>query len=43
MYVCMYSYGPLHMAKQKLDDQLEHTYSCYVRIQDVAIKTCQRR
>ena len=39
----MYSYGPLHMAKQKQDDQLEHTYSSYVRIQDVALKTCQRR
>ena len=25
------------------DDQLEHTYSSYVRIQDVAQKTCQRR
>ena len=28
----MYSYGPPHMAKQKQDDQLEHTYSSYVRI-----------
>ena len=36
----MYSYGPPHMAKQKQDDQLEHTYSSYVRIQDVALKTC---
>ena len=36
----MYSYGPLHMAKQKQDDQLEHTYSSYVRIRDVALKTC---
>ena len=32
-----------HMAKQKQDDQLEHTYSSYVRIQDVALKTGQRR
>ena len=32
-----------HMAKQKQDDQLEHTYSNYVRIRDVALKTCQRR
>ena len=32
-----------HMAKQKQDDQLEHTYSIYVRIRDVALKTCQRR
>ena len=39
----MYSYGPPHMAKQKQDDQLEHTCSSYVRIQDVALKTCQRR
>ena len=39
----MYSYGPPYMAKQKQDDQLEHTYSCYVRISDVALKTCQRR
>ena len=31
------------MAEQKQDDQLEHTYSSYVRIQDVALKTCQRR
>ena len=28
----MYSYGPLHMAWQKQDDQLEHTYNSYVRI-----------
>ena len=39
----MYSNGPPHMAKQKQDDQLEHTYSSYVRTQDVALKTCQRR
>ena len=39
----MYSYGPPHMAKQKQDDQLEHTYSRYVRIWDVALKTSQRR
>ena len=26
-----------------MDDQLEHTYSSYVRIRDVALKTCQRR
>ena len=31
------------MAKQKKDDQLEHTYSSYVRIRDVALKTCQKR
>ena len=31
------------MAKQKQDDQLEHTYSSYVRIRDAALKTCQKR
>ena len=39
----MYSYGPPCMAKQKQDDQLEHTYNSYVRIRDVALKTYQRR
>ena len=39
----MYSYGPPHMAKQKQDDQLELTYSSYVRIRDVTLKTCQKR
>ena len=39
----MYSYGPPHMAEQKQDDQLQHTYSSYVRIQDVALNTGQRR
>ena len=39
----MYSYGPPHMAEQKQDDQLEHTYSSYVRIRGVALKTCQKR
>ena len=29
--------------RAKQDDQLEHTYSSYVRIRDVALKTCQRR
>ena len=28
---------------QKLDDQLELTYSNYVRTQDVTLKTCRRR
>ena len=27
----------------KQDDQLEHTYSSYVKIRDVALKTCQKR
>ena len=31
-----------HMAEQKQDDQLEHTYSSSMRIRDVALKTCQR-
>ena len=31
------------MAKQKQDDQFENTYSRYVRIRVVALKTCQRR
>ena len=39
----MYSYGPPHMAKQKLDDQVEHTFSSYVRIRNVVLKTWQRR
>ena len=39
----MYSYGPPDIAKQKQDDQLEHTYSSYVRIRDVTLKTCQKR
>ena len=34
---------PPHMAKQKQDDQLELTYSSYVRTQDVTLKTCQKR
>ena len=39
----MYSYGPLHMAVQKQDDQHEHTFSSYVRIRDVVLKTCLGR
>ena len=39
----VYVYGPPHMAKQKQDDQLELTYSSYMRTQDVTLKTCQRR
>ena len=38
----MYSCGPPHMANQKQDGQLEHTYSSYVMIRDVTLKTCQR-
>ena len=32
-----------HMAEQKQDDQHEHTFSSYVRIWDVSLKTYQRR
>ena len=39
----MYSCGPPHMANQKQDSLLEHTYSSYVMIRDVTLKTCQRR
>ena len=39
----MYSYGPPHMAVQKRDDQHEHTFSSYVRIRDVVLKTCLGR
>ena len=39
----MYSYGPSHMVEQKQDYQLEHTYSSYVRIRDVVLKTCRSR
>ena len=35
----MYSYGSPHMAAQKQDDQLERTFSSYVRIRDVVQKT----
>ena len=31
-----------HMAEQKQDDQLEHTFSSYVWIRDVALNTCKR-
>ena len=39
----MYSCGPPHMDVQERDDQHEHTYSNYVRTQDVTLKTCRRR
>ena len=39
----IYSYGPTHMTEQKQGDQLEHAYSSYVRIRDVALKNCRRR
>ena len=34
---------PPHMAKQKQGDQLDLTYSSYVRMWDVVLKTCQKR
>ena len=39
----MYSYGPPHMAVQKQEDQHEHTFSNYVRIRDVVLRTCLGR
>ena len=33
---------PTYGCGQKQDDQHEHIFSSYVRIQDVALKTCQR-
>ena len=35
--------GTPHMANQKQDDRLEHSYSSYVMIRDVTLKTCRRR
>ena len=35
----MYSYGSPHIAAQKQDDQLERTFSSFVRIQAVVLKT----
>ena len=40
---CTPTYRPPHMAVQKQDDQLELTYSNYVRTQDVTLKTCRRQ
>ena len=37
--ISVYSYGHSHMAGQKQDVQLEHTFSSYVRIRDLALKT----
>ena len=39
----MYSYGSPHTAAQKQDDQHERTFSSYVRIQVVVLKTCRGR
>ena len=38
-----YSCGPLHMDKQRQDDQLEPTYNSSVPIQDVALKTYRKQ
>ena len=38
----MYSYELPHMAEQKQDDQLEHTYSSYVGVWDVALESGER-
>ena len=38
----MYSYGSPHTAAQKQDDQHERTFSSYVRIQVVVLKTWPR-
>ena len=39
----MYSYGPPHIAVRRQDDHHEHTFSSYVRIRDVVLKTCLGR
>ena len=39
----MFSDGPPHMAEQKQGNLFEPTYSSYVRIRDVALRTCQKR
>ena len=39
----MYSYGSPHTAAQKQDNQHERTFSSYVRIQVVVLKTCLGR
>ena len=39
----MYSYEPLHMAEQKHGVQFEPTYSSYVRIRCVSLRTCRKR
>ena len=39
----MYSCGPLHMDKQRQDDQLEPTYSSSVTIRGIALRICQKQ
>ena len=43
VFYLLNSYGPPHMAVQKQDDQHEDTFSNYVRIRDVVLKTCLGR
>ena len=39
----IYSWGPLHMDEKRQEDQLEPTYSIFVPIRDVALKTCRKQ
>ena len=41
-YIYIYIYVCICVV-QEWDDQHEHTYSNYVRTQDVTLKTCRRR
>ena len=34
---------PIHIDKQRLDDQLDPTYSSSVPIRDVVLKTCRKQ
>ncbi len=43
LFLQLWFNGPPHMANQKQEDQLELTYSSYVRTQDVTLNTCRRR
>ena len=43
LFLKTYSSGPLHMDEQRQDNQQEPTYNSYVSIQDVALKTYQKR
>ena len=39
----MYFYGPFHMDEQRQGDQLKPTYSSFVLIQDVALRTYRKQ
>ena len=43
IYLSLYISINNHIAGQKQDDQHERPFNSYVRIRDVALKTCQRR